>query len=73
MTPNEIAKLIPDEVVAQARAAWLERASDYTRLDESIRAALAAGLAAWPGMTHIQWDGRYILHLKSLPLKTEGA
>jgi hypothetical protein len=51
MTPDEIAKLIPEEVVQKARVAWLESASDYTRLDESIRAALAAGLAVWPGMS----------------------
>lgn len=40
---------IPPEAVEAARVAWLESASDYTRLDESIRAALRAGIAAWPG------------------------
>jgi hypothetical protein len=41
---------IPDEVVEAAVTAWLEKASDYTRLNESIRAAIAAALAAWPEM-----------------------
>jgi hypothetical protein len=70
MTADELAKLIPDEVVQQARVAWLEQASDYTRLDESIRAALAAGLAAWSGTTSIKWDGQSIVHLK-MPLAKE--
>lgn len=39
---------IPDEVVEAAVTAWLESASDYTRLNESIRASIAAALNAWP-------------------------
>lgn len=35
---------VTDEMVERARIAWLEHASDYTRLDVSIRAALEAAL-----------------------------
>jgi hypothetical protein len=75
-------KQIPDEVVEAAVTAWLEKASDYTRLNESIRAAIAAALAAWPGVcirTRMQPDpengGQWILPEKmlSLPLPKEGA
>jgi hypothetical protein len=72
MTPDEIAKLIPERVVQKARVAWLESSSDYTRLDESIRAALAAGLAVWPGATRAYWKAygqadRYVLPLQETP------
>lgn len=40
----------PKESVEAARVAWLESASDYKRLDESIATALKAGIEAWPGM-----------------------
>lgn len=35
---------VSDEMVERARQAWLESASDYTRLDVSIRAAIVAAL-----------------------------
>ena len=41
---------IPPEVVEAGRVAWLESASDYSRLDDSIRAAIAAAINAWPEM-----------------------
>ncbi len=40
--------MIPPEVVEAAVTTWLETASDCKTLDESICAAIAAGLAAWP-------------------------
>jgi hypothetical protein len=46
MTPDEIAKRIPDEVVEAAE----HEACKNSRPD--MRAALAAGLAAWPGLLH---------------------
>jgi hypothetical protein len=54
MTPDEISKLIPDEVVEAAaidlRGGWGE--ADEAERDAyrvAARAAIAAGLAAWPG------------------------
>jgi hypothetical protein len=64
-------KQIPDEVVEAAVTAWLEKASDYTRLNESIRAAIAAALNAWPNARLDYWahyDGALLL-----PLPKEGA
>jgi hypothetical protein len=48
MTPDEIAKCIPDEVYQAAVAAYHQTrwTGDVADL---IHAALAAGLAAWPG------------------------
>ena len=40
--------IITDDMVNVARSSWLERASDYTMLEVSIRAALEAALAAIP-------------------------
>lgn len=42
MTPDEIAKLIPDEVVDAARDALFS--------DKGMRGAIAAALTAWPGV-----------------------
>ena len=50
MTPDEIAKCIPDEVVEALKDAASQWAMWLT--DEEVRAALAAGLAAWPGLLH---------------------
>lgn len=36
--------IITDEMVDKATQAWLEEASDYTRLHQSVRAALAVVL-----------------------------
>lgn len=47
MTADEIAKCIPDEVVEALKDAANQWAMWLT--DEEVRAALAAGLAAWPG------------------------
>jgi hypothetical protein len=81
MNADEIAKLIPDEVVeAAAKAvvvAWFSK-GDWDRLEDKekapyrtfARAALAAALAAWPGATSIKWDGQLIVHLK-MPLAKE--
>lgn len=41
---------IPPEAVEAAVQAWLESASDYRLLDDSLRAAIRAALMAWPGM-----------------------
>jgi len=69
MTDDNLFALIPPEVVEAARTAWLESASDYTRLDESIRAALSAGLGAWPLLIHGP-EGIFLPAI--LPLSTEG-
>jgi hypothetical protein len=64
------AKQIPDEVMEAAVTAWLEKASDYTRLNESIRAAIAAALAAWPGAGIVATEdhtGRYPQIILPLP------
>lgn len=61
MKPDEIAKCIPDEVVeAAAERIWLSdypgdpwmRTSELTKriYRDVARAAIAAALAAWPGM-----------------------
>ena len=71
MTADEIANLIPDEVVEALHAIF---ADDFGTLipKGSCRAAFAAGLAAWPGIQHIVWDGQLILHLKApLSLKED--
>ncbi len=46
MTTDEIAEMIPDEVVEAAKKAYMQGDAHLTT---NIRAALAAGLAAWPG------------------------
>jgi hypothetical protein len=67
MTVDEIAKCIPDEVVWKIQdKMWRMGGSSV----EEVRAALAAGLAAWPGIQHIVWNGQLILHLKA-PLTKE--
>ena len=40
--------VIPPAALEATRTAWLESASDYKLLDESIRAAALALLEAWP-------------------------
>jgi hypothetical protein len=62
MTPDEIAKLIPKEVLQAVAAALSTR--------QSTRTAIAAGLAAWPGMTRLQ-EGRISPEGLFLPLYTE--
>jgi hypothetical protein len=53
---------ISDDVVRVAKEAWLESASDYTRLDVSIRSALEAALAAmWKPISEAPKDGTRIL------------
>jgi len=47
MKPDEIAKCIPDEVVEALKDAANQWAMWLT--DEEVRAAIASGLAAWPG------------------------
>ena len=51
MTPTELSKLIPDAVVKKARTA-AEKVYGTQFFNEEIEAAIAAGLAAWPGMQH---------------------
>lgn len=48
MTPDEIAKMIPDEVVRRLRFAVLFSSLSIT--EEETRAAIAAMLSAWPGV-----------------------
>jgi len=55
MKPDEIAKLIPDEVVEALKDAANQWAMWLT--DEEVRAALAAGLAAWPGAEQTELCG----------------
>lgn len=57
---------IPREALEAARIAWLESASDYTRLDESIRAACLAMLKAWP-MADIYDDEAGVYYHLPLP------
>jgi hypothetical protein len=49
MTPDEIAKMIPDEVVKALQ--WSLRYTAAARMldDNEVREAIAAALAAWPG------------------------
>lgn len=67
MTPDELARMIPPEVVeATARAICKSMQSDWDDPDtyrymflEDARAALAAGLAAWPNLKlDPSWDLR---------------
>jgi hypothetical protein len=70
MTADEIEKLIPDEVVQATRDNMLYNDGWNPPLDV-VRAALAATLAAWPGVQHEQrkeWGKHSRL---ILPLKTE--
>jgi hypothetical protein len=50
MTADEIAKLIPDEVVSAAHRAF------YGRKPLGFREALAVGLAAWPDRHIHEWQ-----------------
>lgn len=52
MTPDELARLIPPEVAEAAAHAIFAHPSDPIDW-EVARAALAAGLAAWPGMSQL--------------------
>ncbi len=48
MNPEELARMIPEEVV---EAVLKSMGSFFSR--EEARSALAAGLAAWPGAWHV--------------------
>ena len=58
---------IPPEALEAARTAWLESASDYKLLDESIRAAALALIGNWPGKyttdAREAWSAEIILPL----------
>lgn len=62
---TDYARMIPPEVVEAVR-----RSSKWFITEDTARAAIAAGLAAWPGKTSHEWDGNLILNLK-LPLPQE--
>lgn len=73
MTPDELAKLIPAEV-------WQELVNEVHRItgididDEEARAAIAAALAAWPGMQDGVFpmdDGMYREIILPLPQKEQ--
>jgi hypothetical protein len=67
MTPDEIAKLIPDEVVGAAITHGI--ASGWTPHPSLVKIVLAAGLAAWPGMgQHFKRNG-WEKDFLSLPLQ----
>ncbi len=69
-------KMIPPEVVEAAVTTWLETASDCKTLDESICAAIAAGLAAWPEMQMRPSGSLYAMTVHAhlvLPLPSAGA
>lgn len=50
MTPDQIAAMIPEEVVKEVLWVWLTHTGSN---DVGMRAAIAAGLAKWPGMVHM--------------------
>lgn len=60
MTADELAKLIPNEVVEAARVS-ISKAFDARCTPQEARAALAAGLAAWPKVSrdeeYVYFDG----------------
>jgi hypothetical protein len=68
MNPDELAKLIPDEVVSAALGNTGTLADAY-----HMRKALAAGLAAWPGIkqanngSSISLDPHLIFPLQATP------
>lgn len=55
MTPDELAKMIPPEVVEATRSGFYN-ATGPTNADD-WRTAIAAGLAAWPGMIRTPHKG----------------
>jgi hypothetical protein len=49
MNPDEIAKMIPDEVVEASYAEYIRQLQTAPNLVAAWSATLAAALAAWPG------------------------
>ena len=84
LTPDEISKLIPDEVVESTAEAicdvefwpgmWAtldEDSDECVTYRKAAIAAIAAGIAAWPGaVQNYNWDGSRSRII--LPLKKEG-
>jgi len=66
---------IPPEVVEAAVSAYNYASSDcYTSQEQDMRAAIAAGLNAWPNAKTLRDDGRrqtYIVPALVLPLAQE--
>ena len=66
---------IPPEVVEAAVSAYNYASSDcYTSQEQDMRAAIAAGLNAWPNAKTLRDDGRrqtYIVPALILPFSTE--
>lgn len=72
MTPDELSKLIPDEVAVAAYAAYYDTAADPRWSDEHLmKTAIAAALTAWPGA--YRSDPALFGHKLILPLPQENS